>query len=82
MSRFLWIILAVIGGGLILLVLNDSSGETFGITNDAFGQTLYFGIWGTVVAAGILGSGMRLGYVARALALWMVVILALIAGYQ
>jgi aspartyl protease family protein len=82
MSRFLWIILAVIGGGLILLVLNDSSGETFGITNDAFGQTLYFGIWGTVVAAGILGSGMRLGYVARTLALWMVVILALIAGYQ
>jgi aspartyl protease family protein len=82
MSRFLWIILAVIGGGLILLVLNDSGGKTFGITNDTFGQTLYFGIWGTVVAAGILGSGMRLGYVARSLALWILLILALIAGYQ
>ncbi|MET0940029.1 MAG: TIGR02281 family clan AA aspartic protease [Mesorhizobium sp.] len=82
MSRFLWIIIAVIGGGLILLVLNDSAGSTFGIANDAFGQTLYLGIWGTVLAAGILGSGMRLGYVARSLALWLLVILALIAGYQ
>ena len=82
MSRFLWIIIAVIGGGLILLVLNDSAGSTFGIANDAFGQTIYLGIWGTVLAAGILGSGMRLGYVARSLALWLLVILALIAGYQ
>lgn len=82
MSRFLWIILAVIGGGLIVLVLNDAAGETFGITNDAFGQTLYLGIWGAVIAAGIVGSGMRLGYVARSLALWMLVILVLIAGYQ
>lgn len=82
MSRYLWIILAVIGGGLILLILNDSGGETFGITNDAFGQTLYLGIWGTVVAAGILGSGMRLGYIARSLALWMLLILVFIAGYQ
>jgi aspartyl protease family protein len=82
MSRFLWIILAVIGGGLILLLLNDPSGETFGVTNNAFGRTLYLGIWGTVLAAGILASGMRLGYVARSLALWMLLILALIAGYQ
>ena len=82
MSRSLWIILAVIGGGLILLILNDTAGETFGIANDAFGQTLYLGIWGTVLAAGILGSGMRLGYVARSLALWMLLILGLIAGYQ
>jgi aspartyl protease family protein len=82
MSRLLWIILAIIGGGLILLVLNDSGGETFGIANDAFGQTLYFGIWGTVVAAGILGSGMRLGYVARSLALWVLLVLVLIAGHQ
>jgi aspartyl protease family protein len=82
MSRFLWIILAVIGGGLILLVLNDSSGGTFGIGNDAIGRTLYLGIWGAVVAAGILGSGMRLGHVARSLALWMLLILVFIAGYQ
>jgi aspartyl protease family protein len=82
MGRFLWIILAVIGGGLILLVLNDSSGETLGISNDAFGQTLYLGVWGTVIAAGILGSRMRLGYIARSLALWMLLALILIAGYQ
>ena len=82
MSRFLWIILAVISGGLILLILNDTAGEPFGIANDTFGRTLYFGIWGTVVAAGILGSGMRLGYVARSLALWTLLVLCLVAGYQ
>src|SRR5262245_7219270 len=81
-SRFLWIILAVIGAGLILLILNDSTGETFGISNDAFGQTLYLGVWGTVIAAGILGSRMRLAHVARSLALWMLLALCLIAGYQ
>jgi aspartyl protease family protein len=81
-DRLLWIVLAVIGGGLILLVLNNSSGETLGITNDAFGQTLYLGVWGTVIAAGILGSGMRLALVARSLALWMLLALCLIAGYQ
>ena len=82
MGRSLWIILAVLGGGLILLIVNDSSGETFGMSNDAFGQTLYLGVWGAVVAAGILGSGMRFGYVARSLALWMLLILVFIAGYQ
>jgi aspartyl protease family protein len=82
MGRSLWIIIAVLGGGLILLIVNDSSGETFGMSNDAFGQTLYLGVWGAVVAAGILGSGMRFGYVARSLALWMLLILVFIAGYQ
>lgn len=82
MSRFLWIIVAIIGGGLILLVLNDRESEPLGIGSDAIASTLYLGIWGAVVAVGILGSGMRLGYVARSLAVWMLLILVLIAGYQ
>jgi aspartyl protease family protein len=82
MSRLLWIVLAVIGGGLILLLLSDSSGNVFGVASDNFAQVLYLGVWGTVIAAAILGSGMRFGYVARSLALWMLIILVLIAGYQ
>ena len=82
MSRFLWIILALIGGGLILLVVNHDSGQTFGLPNDAFAESLYLGIWGIVLAAAILASGMRLGDVARQLAIWTLIILALVAGYQ
>jgi aspartyl protease family protein len=81
-SRALWIILAIIGGGLIVLVLNHEQGSTLGLDNDAFGHALYLGVWGAVVAAGIMGSGMRLGHVARTLAAWMLIILALVAGYQ
>lgn len=81
-GRFLWIILAIIGGGLILLIANNDSGQTFGIGNDAFAQTLYLGVWGLVLAAALLGSGMRLGHIARSLAVWLFVILALMAGYQ
>ena len=81
-SRFFWIIMAAIGGGLIVLVLRDSGDDSFGIGNDGLGRTLYLGIWGAVLAAGILGSGMRLGQIARSLALWALIILALVAGYQ
>jgi aspartyl protease family protein len=82
MSRLYWIVLAVMGVGLIFLFVNNDSGETFGIENDMFGRTLYLGIFGAVVAAGILGSGQRFGDVARNLALWALIILALVAGYQ
>lgn len=80
--RLFWIIMAVIGGGLILLILNDTSGEPLGLSSSVAGQSLYLGIWAAVIAAGILGSGRRLGDVARQLGLWMLVILVLVAGYQ
>lgn len=80
-NSLFWVVMAAIGGGLILLVLADSGGEPFS-GSDQFGRALYLGIWGTVIAAGILGSGMRFGYVVRTLALWMLVALVLVAGYQ
>jgi len=80
-SRLFWVVLAVIGGGLILLVLDDRSDNSIA-NGDDLGRMLYLGIWGGVIAAGILGSGMRLGYVARSLALWLLVALVFVAGYQ
>lgn len=82
MSRLFWIAIAIIGGGVILLIANDDAGQTFGIENDAFGRTLYLSVWVLVVGAGILASGMRLGSVARNLAIWLLVMLVLVAGYQ
>lgn len=80
-GRLFWIGMAAIGGALILLLLSSETGDSFG-GGDDLARVLYLGIWGTVIAAGILGSGMRLGYVARSLASWMLIALILVAGYQ
>lgn len=82
MPRSLWLILGVIGLALILLIFNNSAGSTFGIENNNFGQLVWLGLFAVVIGAGLLGSGQRLGELARNLGAWAVVVLALIAGYQ
>jgi aspartyl protease family protein len=80
-NRILWVVFGVIGVGLLLLLLNHQSGETLGLPNDAFASTLYLGIWGVVVAAAIVGSGQRLGEMARNAVIWLMAILLLSTGY-
>ena len=82
MSRFLWVVLAMIGLGLIMLMASGDSGSVLGIEDEAFARTLYLGVFGLVIAAGILGSGLRFGQVARTMTIWLLIILALMAGYQ
>lgn len=82
MGRFFWIIVALIAVVVLLLMANNDSGITMGFANDAFARAAYLGIWGIVLAAGLLGSGIRLGDFARNMAMWAVIILALVAGYQ
>jgi aspartyl protease family protein len=82
MSRFWWIIAAAMGGGLLILLLGGNDGQTFGIPDDSIGRGLYLAILGAVVASGILGSGLPIGQAARTLAIWLVIIVALVAGYQ
>ena len=81
-GRLFWIVLAVIGAALILLIVNDSGGSTLGLPNDSFASLVYLGVWGTVLAVGILASGRRLADTARSLAMWMLIILVFVAGYQ
>ena len=82
MSRLFWIIIAALGAGLILLVVNDESGNTFGLPNDDFARLLYLGVWGAVLLPAVLFSSIRLGELARNLAIWLFVALLLVAGYQ
>lgn len=83
MSRFWWIIFAVMAGGLILLIALDFSGAMPGLDNDGLARLLYLGVLATVIAAGIVGSRRyRLGDTARALGLWALIILVLVVGYQ
>ncbi len=82
MSRLFWIVIAMLGGGLLLLMLNDSTGDTLGLDNDRFGSLVYLGALALVVGAGILGRRAHWGASLRGFALWLLIVLVLVAGYQ
>jgi aspartyl protease family protein len=81
-NRLLWFLLAAIGVALILLVANNDAGTTFGIGNEKFGRGVYLALWGLVIAAGVVGSRRLMGNAARNLAIWIAVVLVLVAGFQ
>lgn len=82
MGRLFWIAVVVLVGGLIVLVMADSSGQVLGLDADSFGNLVYLGALGALVASGILASGQRFGQTARTLAIWLLVILIFMAGYE
>ncbi len=79
--RALWIILGVIGAGLILLIVNHDEGSFLGMRNDQFASALFLGIWATVIGAAIIPRAGGLGPAARNAAIWIGIILVLMAGY-
>ncbi|MFC3722103.1 MAG: TIGR02281 family clan AA aspartic protease [Neoaquamicrobium sediminum] len=81
-DRLLWIVLGVLAVGLILLLASGDSGTVFGFEDEAFARTLYLGVLGAVIAAGIVGSGIRLSHAVRTGAIWLLIILLLMGGYQ
>ncbi|SIT55583.1 conserved membrane hypothetical protein [Mesorhizobium prunaredense] len=82
MNRFFWLLMIAIGAGVILLILNDSAGSTFGVENYDFSRLIWLGALVALIGAGLLRSGRPLGAMARNLGTWAVIVLALIAGYQ
>ncbi len=81
MNRLTFVFL-VLGIGLALLVINHDSGQTFGISNEQFGQLVYLVPIAGLLSAGIL-AGNRGGFstALRQLAIWLVIILSLVAAY-
>jgi aspartyl protease family protein len=82
MRRLLWIVLAIIGGGLLILLLRGDGGAPFGLDGDKFARLVYLSAFGLVAAAAVFGSGIGLRGAARSIAVWLLVALALVAGYQ
>ncbi|TIP85463.1 MAG: TIGR02281 family clan AA aspartic protease [Mesorhizobium sp.] len=82
MNRFFWVLMIVIGLGVVLLMLNDSAGSTFGVENYDFSRLVWLGALVALIGAGLLRSGRPLGTMARSLGAWAAIVLALIAGYQ
>lgn len=82
MSRLYWIVIAILGGGLLLLMFNDKAGQTFGLDNDSFGRLIYLGALILVIGAGIVGRRVRWGDGLRNIAMWLLIVLVFVAGYQ
>ena len=77
-----WFAIGALALGLVLLLSSGDTSTVLGIEDDTFARILYLGVLGAVIAAGIVGSGLRLGHIARTMAIWLVLLLALTAGYQ
>ena len=80
--RPFWIGISILAVGLIILVAMDSSGEVLSLSTDDFGNLVYLSALGAMIGAGILFSGQRFGQTVRTLAIWLLVILALMTGYE
>lgn len=82
MNRLFWLVIAAIAALLLVLIINDGSGTTLGMANDDFASAAYLSIFGVVLAAGLLGSGIPLNHMMRNIAIWIVIILGLVTGFQ
>jgi aspartyl protease family protein len=80
--KALTLVFLCLGLGLALLIFNNGSGRTLGMDNDDFGRLVYLVPIAGLLAAGIVqGRRGPLGEVARQLAIWLVIILGLVAAY-
>lgn len=81
MNRLTFVFL-VLGIGLALLIINHDSGQTFGINNEQFGEVIYLLPIAGLLSVGILaGNRGGLPTALRQLAIWLVIILGLVAVY-
>ena len=80
MSRLI-VLLAILGIGLVLLIINHDSGRTFGMNNDDFGQLVALGALATLFAAGIVRSRRTLGEGLTQIAIWLLIAFVLVALY-
>lgn len=77
----LTVLLGILGVGLVFLILNHDSGRTFGIMNDDFGRLVALGAIAAMISTGIVQSRRHLGESLRQFAVWVLIILVLVAGY-
>lgn len=78
----LWIILAILAAGLVLLLTSGDSGTVMGMADNQFARLVYLGAIGIAVGAGVLFYGGPVRGALRSAAIWLFLLLVLVAGYQ
>jgi len=77
-----YVLVAILGIGLVLLFLNHEGGSTFGLDNEQFGHLVKLSALGALIGSGLLvASRRRFGETLRQAALWLLIVLVLVAGY-
>lgn len=79
--QLLWIVLAALAAGLLLLVLNHDAGTTFGLDNEGFARLLQAGVLLAAFLVAFVASRRPFGDLVRNLAIWCVILLGLTTGY-
>ena len=82
MSRTLVLVLGALGATLLLLLVNNERGSTFGMANGDFARLMALGVLGAALAAGALRRGMRFYVTARQAIFWLAMLSGLVAAYQ
>ncbi|MCR9122741.1 MAG: TIGR02281 family clan AA aspartic protease [Phyllobacteriaceae bacterium] len=77
-----FIVLAIIAGALIVLFVAGDTTAIAGMSGDQFASLVFLGLIGTTLAASILAGRQRAGDLLRQIAIWVAIILALVAGYE
>lgn len=75
------IVLAILGVGLALLLLNHDSGQILGMTNEDFGNFIYLLPIAIMIGAGAIASRGQMGRNLTYLAIWAAVALVFVAIY-
>jgi len=78
--RFFWLIIALIGGFLLLLNWHDAASST--LENDSFAHALSSGIIALLIVSSLLASGIKMGQLLRHCLIWFVVVIGLVLSYH
>ncbi|MBI0168991.1 MULTISPECIES: TIGR02281 family clan AA aspartic protease [Bartonella] len=75
-----WLIISA--AALIIILLLAFSDSAPNATTDKIANLGYYGIWGLAATSALLGSKIKLADAARNIAIWCVIIFALMCGYS
>ena len=79
--KLFYLLLGILAAGLILLILNHDGGRWLGIENNDFERLVSLSAIAVMLAAGVLHNRFSFGQTLRQIMIWLVIILALAAGY-
>ena len=77
----LYVLLVGIAVAVIVLIVRNETGNTFGLANDDFARLTLLGAVLLFVGAGFLGRSLRPGEILRGFAFWFMMIVALAGVY-
>lgn len=81
-DRVFWIVMGILGIGMLILIFNDSAGQIGGVDNYDVARFVQLGAMAAVFGAAILARGRPAGHTLRQMAVWLVIFLAIMIAYQ